>query len=75
MSGLNIATLLSKPTASLSQGCSMGVFVFLSYKSHLQEPEDLPVMQEKQPSFPQRGIPGTLVLQEMMGSQDREVNA
>lgn len=38
-----------------------------------KEPEDLPVMQEKQPSFPQRGIPGTLVLQEMMGSQDREV--
>lgn len=38
-----------------------------------KETEDLPVMQEKQSSFPERGSLGKLGSQEMMGSQDREV--
>lgn len=38
-----------------------------------KETEDLPVMQEKQSSFPKRGSLGKLGSQEMMGSRDQEV--
>lgn len=55
--------------------CMVLLFVLLLHNSYLKEREDPQEMKERWRSFPKKGKPGNLDLQEMMDSQEKKVNA